>query len=208
MNARLRTLLSNYPQLEPCHPDIREAFEVLRDSYAANGKLLLCGNGGSAADADHISGELLKGFQSKRPLSRIDQDTIGDDLAPHLQQALPAIPLTAFNALATAYTNDVNAEYIYAQLVLGLGAPGDVLLGISTSGNAKNVRHALRVARAKHIRTIGLTGETGGAMREFCDTCIRVPSTETFRIQEYHLPVYHALCLMLEDHFFCGEADA
>lgn len=202
MHPRLQTLLENYPRLEVCAPDIRAAFETLRRCYRAGGKLLLCGNGGSASDADHISGELLKGFQSKRPLSDTDQTSIGPDLAAHLQQALPAIPLTAFSALSTAYTNDVDAEYIYAQLVLGLGKPGDVLLGLSTSGNAKNVRHAMRVARARGLKVLGLGGETGGAMRECCDVCIRVPSSETFRIQEYHLPIYHCLCLMLEDDFF------
>lgn len=202
MHKRLNLLLSNYPQLKPCVPDILAAYECLRESYASGGKLLLCGNGGSASDADHISGELLKGFQSTRPLSEADHQALGSDLASHLQQSLPAIPLTAFNALSTAYTNDVSAEYIYAQLVLGLGKPGDVLLGISTSGNAVNVGHALRVAKSRDVRTLGLTGETGGAMREHCDICIRVPSRETFRIQEYHLPIYHGLCLMLEDHFF------
>lgn len=207
MHLRIRTALENHPQLAPCVPDIESAFEHLRDSYAKGGKLLLCGNGGSAADSDHISGELLKGFQSKRPLPAADQQRIGADLAPHLQQALPAIPLTVFNALATAYTNDVDAEYIYAQLVLGLGKPGDCLLGISTSGNAKNVGHALRVARANGLVTLGLSGESGGAMRDLCDVIIRVPSSETFRIQEFHLPVYHALCLMLEDHFFSSDAD-
>lgn len=202
MNTRLDLLLSNYPQLEPCLPDILAAYECLRGSYASGGKLLLCGNGGSASDADHISGELLKGFQSTRPLSDADHEALGSDLASHLQQSLPAIPLTAFNALSTAYTNDVSAEYIYAQLVLGLGKPGDVLLGISTSGNAVNVGHALRVAKSRDVRTLGLTGETGGAMRGHCEICIRAPSRETFRIQEYHLPIYHCLCLMLEDTFF------
>jgi len=207
MSPRMETLLTHYPALSPCMEDIQTVFERLRDMYAAGGKLLICGNGGSAADADHISGELLKGFQSKRPLSETDQTRIGADLAPHLEQSLPAIPLTAFNALATAYTNDVNGDYIFAQLVLGLGQPGDALLAISTSGNARNVSHALRVARSKDLVTIGLSGETGGAMREHCDLMIRVPSRETFRIQELHLPIYHALCLMLEDHFFVSHAD-
>jgi D-sedoheptulose 7-phosphate isomerase len=207
MHPRIEILLTHYPALSPCLDDIQSVFEALRDMYAAGGKLLLCGNGGSAADADHISGELLKGFQSKRPLSDTDQTRIGADLAPHLEQALPAIPLTSFNALATAYTNDVNGEYIFAQLVLALGRPGDALLAISTSGNARNVGHALRVARSKGLVTLGLSGESGGGMREFCDLIIRVPSSETFRIQELHLPIYHALCLMLEDHFFESHAD-
>src|SRR5690606_1255554 len=136
ISPRITLLLSNYPQLETCVPDLQAAYACLRESYASGGKLLLCGNGGSASDADHISGELLKGFQSTRPLSKEDHLALGSDLASHLQQSLPAIPLTAFNALSTAYTNDVSAEYIYAQLVLGLGKAGDVLLGLSTSGNA------------------------------------------------------------------------
>lgn len=207
MNKRIALLLSNYPQLEVCVPDIQAAFEVLRAGYAAGNKLLLCGNGGSASDADHISGELLKGFQSTRPLSAAQKEAFGEELSVHLQQSLPAIPLTAFSALSTAYTNDVSAEYIYAQLTLGLGVPGDMMLGISTSGNAVNVGHALKVARGKEMKTLGLTGETGGAMKPICDICICVPSRETFRIQEYHLPIYHALCLMLEDHFFVKKGE-
>lgn len=206
MNPRLHTLLDHYPPLESCLPDIQALYQRLRDMYAAGGTLLICGNGGSAADADHISGELLKGFQSPRPLGEDDRQRIGADLAPHLQRALPAIPLPAFTALGTAYTNDVNAEHIYAQLVLGLGRPGDALLGISTSGNAQNVGYALRVARARGLHTLGLSGETGGTMGELCDIIVRVPSRETYRVQEYHLPIYHALCLMLEDHFFEAHA--
>jgi D-sedoheptulose 7-phosphate isomerase len=202
MSPRITLLLQNYPQLEVCVPDVLAAYELLLGVYRGGNKLLLCGNGGSASDADHISGELLKGFQSKRPLPSAERAALGEDLAAKLQQSLPAIPLTAFAALSTAYTNDVDAEYIYAQLTLGLGKPGDALLGLSTSGNARNVGHALRVARARGLRTLGMTGETGGAMRELCDVCIRVPSRETFRIQEYHLPIYHVLCLLLEDALF------
>lgn len=207
MNKRIDLLLSNFPRLESCVPEILSVFEILKDSYASGNKLLLCGNGGSASDADHISGELLKGFQSLRPLTAEQKEAFGSDLAPHLQQSLPAIPLTAFPALSTAYTNDVSAEYIYAQLTLGLGNPGDVLLGISTSGNAVNVGHALKVAKGRGMKTVGLSGQSGGAMKALCDVCICVPASETFRIQEYHLPVYHTLCLMLEDHFF-GEGCA
>lgn len=202
MSPRITLLLQHYPQLEVCVPDILAAHDLLLGVYRGGNKLLLCGNGGSASDADHISGELLKGFQSRRPLPSADRAALGEDLAAKLQQSLPAIPLTAFAALSTAYTNDVDAEYIYAQLTLGLGKAGDALLGLSTSGNARNVGHALRVARARGLRTLGMTGETGGAMRELCDVCIRVPSRETFRIQEYHLPIYHVLCLLLEDALF------
>lgn len=207
MNKRIEILIENYPQLDVCVSDILLAFETLRDAYTAGHKLLLCGNGGSAADADHISGELLKGFQSKRPLTDGEKNVLGEDLASNLQQSLPAIPLTAFAALSTAYTNDVTAEHIYAQLTLGLGQPGDVLWGLSTSGNAVNVGHAFKVAKGKGMKTLGLTGQTGGAMKPLCDVCICVPETETFRIQEYHLPIYHVLCLMLEDHFFLKEGE-
>ncbi|MCH8514288.1 MAG: SIS domain-containing protein [Kiritimatiellae bacterium] len=199
---RLETLLDHYPQLAPCATDITAAFQCLLEAYKRGNKLLLCGNGGSAADADHIAGELLKGFQSKRPLPSDLRERLGADLADNLQGSLPAIPLAAFTALGTAYLNDIDAVYTYAQLVYGLGKPGDVLLGISTSGNARNVGLAFRTARALGISTLGLSGETGGDMRPLCDICIRVPSRETYRIQEYHLPIYHTLCLMLEDDMF------
>jgi len=198
----LETLLENYPALIVCREQILTAFEIMRDSYAAGGKLLLCGNGGSASDADHIAGELLKGFQSRRPLPGPIREALGAGLADKLQGALPAIPLGNFTALNSAYLNDVDGEYTYAQLVYGLGKPGDALLGISTSGNARNVGHALRTARAMGVRTLGLSGESGGAMRELCDICICVPSRETYRVQEYHLPIYHCLCLLLEQAFF------
>ncbi len=202
MHSRIELLLENYPQLAPCVSDIEAAFAMLRDCYAGGNKVLLCGNGGSASDADHISGELLKGFQSKRPLTAEQIEAFGPELAASLQQSLPAIPLTSFAALSTAYTNDVTAEHIYAQLTLGLGNPGDVLWGLSTSGNAVNVGHALKVGRGKGMPTLWMSGASGGAMKALCDVCICVPSSETFRIQEYHLPIYHVLCLMLEDHFY------
>ncbi len=202
MSARIQLLLENYPQLAPCADDLQGAFGLLHRCYDQGGKLLLCGNGGSASDADHIAGELLKGFQSKRPLPPDEREMLGEGIAAKLQRALPAIPLTSFPALASAYGNDVDGEYTYAQLVYGLGRPGDALLGLSTSGNARNVGFALQVARARGLATIGLSGESGGAMAALCDVCIRVPSRETFRIQEYHLPIYHTLCLMLEDAFY------
>ena len=205
MNPRLEDLLTYYPRLESCGESIQKTFACLRDVYAAGGKLLICGNGGSAADADHISGELLKGFQSGRTLSPDLRERLGEGLADRLQGSLPAIPLTQFAALNTAYTNDVDAQYGYAQLTLGLGKPGDALLGISTSGNARNVLYAMRTARAAGLHTLGLSGESGGELREACDICIRVPSSETYRVQEYHLPIYHCLCLMIEDHFFADS---
>jgi len=204
-SPRLSILLENYPALSVCRSDIEEAFSLLRDMYGKGHKVLLCGNGGSASDSDHISGELLKGFQSLRPLTSEQREALDPELAENLQQSLPAIPLTSFPALSSAYQNDMSAEYTYAQLTLGLGQKGDVLWGISTSGNAVNVGYALQVARSKGIRTLGLTGETGGKMKEWCDVCIQVPSRDTARIQELHLPIYHCLCLMLEDAFFPKE---
>ena len=159
---------------------------------------------GSAADADHISGELLKGFCSKRPLKPAARERLGEALAAELQDALPAIPLHSLGAINTAWLNDCNPYYGYAQLVWGLGREGDALLGISTSGNSKNVGFAMETARGKGLTTIGLSGADGGRLKTLADVCIRVPATETFKIQELHLPVYHAICLELEDIFF-GE---
>lgn len=198
----LKECLARYPVLERCRPSIESAFYSIKHSFDEGGQLLLCGNGGSAADADHISGELLKGFDHPRPISREWIQKLGPGLASHLQGALPAIPFTAFNALATAYGNDCDGEYTFAQLTWGLGRAGDALLAITTSGNSRNVLLAIEVARAKGIRTIGLTGKTGGKLKDTVDTCICVPETEVHKIQELHLPVYHALCLMLENVFF------
>lgn len=202
MSSHLALLLQRCPALEPILPDVKKAFEIISASYEKKGSLYLCGNGGSAADCEHWSGELLKGFCQKRPLSLADQEKLTPELASKLQGSLPAIPLTGFLGLATAFANDVDPQMIYAQLLWGLGKPTDTLVAISTSGNALNVRYALEVARAKGIQTIGLSGKTGGAMKPLCDLCICVPETETYRIQEYHLPIYHCLCLMLEEKFF------
>lgn len=205
----LLRLVNKYPELEACIPDIVRAFELLADSYRSGGKLLVCGNGGSSADSDHIVGELMKGFMSKRPLPQQRRDELsaafpedGAYLADHLQGALPAISLTSSTALISAYANDVAADMVYAQQVYGYGRREDVLLGISTSGNSANVIRALQVARARGLATIGLTGEHGGRMRELCDVAIRVPWGVTPDIQERHLPIYHALCILLEDEFF------
>jgi D-sedoheptulose 7-phosphate isomerase len=207
----LDVLQTRYADLEPCIPAIRAACEMLRETFAAGGKLLICGNGGSAADSEHIVGELMKGFQSKRPVS----DTLRDKLMQHnsergayiadrLQGALPAIALSSHTALVTAISNDVAADMIFAQQVYGYGTAGDTLLGISTSGNAESVINALHVARTLGLHTMGLTGQSGGKMRELCDIAICVPFTDTAEIQERHLPIYHALCIMLEQEFFDG----
>lgn len=200
--ARLDECIARYPQLKVCREDIASAFKHLVDIYANGNKLLICGNGGSAADADHISGELLKGFGHPRPLAKEWVERLGEPLAKNLQGALPTIPLTIFNALGTAYNNDCDAKYTFAQLTWGLGKSGDALLAISTSGNSENVLLAIDVAKAKGILTIGLTGKTGGKLKDRVDICICAPATEVFKIQELHLPIYHTLCFMLEERFF------
>ena len=185
---------------------MRKAYELLEACYEQGGKLLIAGNGGSCADAEHIVGELMKGFVKRREVSdsfaeclRNADEVRGAELAKKLQGGLPAIALTG---LSTAYLNDVDGDLIFAQQTYGYGRPGDVLIGISTSGNAKNVMYAMTVAKALGMKTIGLTGKDGGALKREADVSVVVPETETFKIQELHLPVYHALCLMLEERFF------
>jgi len=202
MHHRLETLIQRYPPLAGCAGDIAAAYLLLEQSFRAGGKLLLCGNGGSASDSDHIAGELLKGFGHARTLPAADEAKLGLELASNLQGALPAIPLAQLVALGTAYSNDCDAAYAFAQLVWGLGKTGDALLAITTSGNSANVLHAADVARVKGVKVIGLTGATGGKLKAKCDACIGVPETETFKVQEFHLPIYHCLCLMLEETFF------
>ncbi len=202
MHHRLQTLIERYPPLQGCAGDIAAAVQTLETSYRSGGKLLLCGNGGSAADSDHIAGELLKGFGHSRPLPVEDVKKLGVDLAKNLQGALAAIPLPQLTGLVSAFSNDCDPKYVYAQLTWGLGRPGDVLLAITTSGNSANVLHAADAAKARGMKVIGLTGATGGKLKDKCDLCIRVPATETFKIQEFHLPVYHCICLMVEETFF------
>jgi len=203
------SLFTQYPALTVCQDAIEQAFLILQACYQNKGKLLVCGNGGSAADAEHIVGELMKGFMLKRPLSteqRAKLTTLfpadGDYLADHLQGALPAIALTGQLALSTAFLNDVAGDMVFAQQVYGYAQPTDALLAISTSGNSKNVLNAIKVAKALGVKTIGLTGQQGGQMNKLCDVVVRVPAGEVYVIQEYHLPVYHTLCRMLEVEFF------
>lgn len=199
--------LDRYPILTPCRPEIRRAEQALIRCFESGGKLLLCGNGGSAADCDHIVGELMKGFLKRRsPDSALKEKLMEagmeEDKASHLQMGLPAISLTSATALNTAFCNDVDPELLFAQHLMGLGKPGDVLLCISTSGNAKNVTCAAMTARALGLTVIGLTGRTGGRLNALSDICIRVPEDETYKVQELHLPVYHYLCAQAEAHFF------
>jgi D-sedoheptulose 7-phosphate isomerase len=205
----LEALITKYPELNECVPSIIEAFEFLKVTYHQGGKVLICGNGGSASDSEHIVGELMKGFMSKRPLSNERRQQFlqhfpeeGNFLANHLQGALPAISLVSHSALITAYANDVSAEMIFAQQVYGYGKSGDTVVGLSTSGNSANVVRAMQVAKVLGLRTIGLTGRSGGKLNELCDVTIRVPWERTPDIQERHLPIYHTLCIMLEEEFF------
>lgn len=203
----LEHLYINFPVLNKLSKEIEESLQILLASYRNGKKLLVCGNGGSAADSEHIVGELMKGFRMERPITknlreRLEKEYKGEQLADYLQEALPAIALTSHSALTTAIGNDVSAEVIFAQQVLGYGSEGDVLLGITTSGNSSNVVNSIKVARVLGMRTIGFTGAGGGTLLELCDVTIAVPEKETYRIQELHLPVYHALCAMVENEMF------
>ena len=205
----LKELMERYPVLMPVKEDIFKTYEILRDAFLQDGTLLIAGNGGSCADSEHIVGELMKGFVKKRLVSaeieaalKTVDPQMGAELSEKLQQGLPAIALTGHAGLTTAFMNDVDGSMTYAEQVLGYGKEGDVFLGISTSGNSKNVLYAAVTAKAKGLKVIGLLGRDGGRIRGYSDTAIVVPEQETFKIQELHLPVYHALCLMLEEYFF------
>lgn len=205
----LNELCNRYPALEICREDIEKAIQTLIAHYERKGKLMICGNGGSCADSDHIVGELMKGFLKKRPLSpaakaamQSNCPTISEGLLGKLQGGLPAISLPAITALGSAFCNDVDPALVYAQGVLALGQGEDVLLCLSTSGNAENVFYAAQTAKALGLTVIGMTGKTGGKLKDIADICICVPETETFKVQELHLPVYHYLCAAVEAHFF------
>ena len=209
MNKHLDSLIQRYPDLAPLRHDLEKAFNLWYGSFASEGKTLICGNGGSAADSEHIVGELMKGFVRKRPVGadfiKEAASQFGDHgnyLASHLQGALPALSLSSHQSLLTAYGNDVAFDMAYAQQVYGYGKPGDVLVALSTSGNAENVINAAQVARLRSLVVIGFTGSRGGALASLCDVAIRVPDHETYRIQERHQAIYHTLCIMLEEAFF------
>lgn len=206
---QLDLLIERYPVLESARQSILNAYLLLKESYQNGGKLLIAGNGGSAADAEHIAGELMKGFRlPRKPDSEFagklitENKELGTVLAENLQGALPTIALDGHVALTTAYMNDVEPLLCFAQQVNGYGKTGDVFLGISTSGNSKNVLYAATTAHAKGMKVIGLTGVRNSKLEQMSDVCIKVPQTETYMIQELHLPVYHCLCLMLETAFF------
>ncbi len=205
----LEELVSRYPALEPVKGSIEEVYHILRDCFASGHKLLVAGNGGSAADSEHIVGELMKGFVKRRPVSgemakKLEEadPEAGAALAGKLQGGLPSIALTGHPGLSTAFLNDVDGLMVYAQQVWGYGQEGDVFLGISTSGNAANIHYAAVAARALGMKVVGLTGKDGGKLGRYADKAVIVPEQETYKIQELHLPIYHALCLMLEESFF------
>lgn len=209
MHEQLEVLIKRYPDLRDCALDLQQAFELWKESFVMGHKTLVCGNGGSAADSEHIVGELMKGFLQKRPVEegffRAAENLFAEHgryLANHLQGALPAISLASQVSLLTAFGNDVTFDMIYAQQVYGYGQSGDVLVALSTSGNALNVLHAAQVAKLRGLKVLGFTGSSGGRLREVCDVIIRVPDSETYRIQECHLAIYHTLCSMLEEEFW------
>ena len=211
LQKHIDLLMKRYPELKNVEQDIINGYLIMQESYENGGKLLVVGNGGSAADSEHIVGELMKGFKMARKSSEeyaeklIDAEPeLGKILAENLQGALPAIALDGHLALSTAYMNDCDPLLCFAQQVNGFGKEGDVFLGISTSGNSKNVLYAATVARAKGMKVIGLTGQKDSKLSAYADATIKAPSTETYMIQELHLPIYHCWCLMLENYFF-GE---
>lgn len=197
-------IFQRYPALSECREDMYTALNILRDCVRNGGKILLCGNGGSAADCDHIAGELLKGFLKKRPLSAEEKAAWTDEswIADKLQKGICAINLSGIAATMTAVINDTDPQLIYAQLVQAMGRPGDVFVGISTSGGAKNVRYGAMTAQKLGMQIISLTGKKESPLSALADGAIRVPAQETYMVQEYHLPIYHWLCAMLEDEFF------
>lgn len=200
-------LFEKYPALETSKNDIIDAIEEITSCYSNKGKLLLCGNGGSCADADHIVSELMKSFEKKRPLDfelekNLNATQRGKYISEKLQNALPAISLNAHSSLYSAISNDIDSSLVFAQQIVGYGNPGDILIAISTSGNSQNVIDAAITAKAKGLKVVGLTGESGGEIKEFCDITIRVPSSSTPEIQELHLPVYHTICKYIENKFF------
>lgn len=202
----IKNMTQRYPSLSSVEGEVRRAVDMLEQCYRNGGKILLCGNGGSAADCEHIAGELLKGFLSmRRPcegeLEKLTSE-LGAEKAEILQRGIPAIPLVSFSGAISAFANDVSAELVYSQLVYALGRPSDVLIGLSTSGNSKNVVLAFKTARAMGLSTIALTGEAGGALSDLADVAIKVPERETYKVQELHLPVYHAICAELEARLF------
>lgn len=209
MNALLKELMERYPSLGECRADIERAGDLMMETYRAGGKIMVCGNGGSCADSDHIVGELMKGFLQLRPIKGDERATLaqaigedGEDVVSKLQGGIPAISLPAQAAVLSAFANDVDASLVYAQLVYGYARKGDLLIALSTSGNSKNVVSAAKVAKAVGISTLALTGSRESKLSNLSDCTVRVPETETFKVQELHLPIYHYLCAYMENEIF------
>lgn len=188
-----------YPELECCKNDIEKALQLMIETYKNNGKILVCGNGGSASDSEHIVGELMKGFLLKR---EVTDERHSQEMRENLQGALPAISLNSQIALMTAFNNDLNPDFVFAQQVYGYAKENDLLIGISTSGNSENVLNAVKVANSMGVKSIVLTGKDGGKLKSLATVSVCVPADETYKIQEYHLPVYHYLCAKVEEEFF------
>lgn len=195
----MENLLNRYPSLENCKTDIEKAFNLILDTYKKGGKVIVCGNGGSAADSEHIVGELMKGFMLKRPVT---DKRIPEYLRKGLQGSLPAISLPSQSAILSAFINDVEPEMMYAQLVFGYAKENDMVIGLSTSGNSKNIVNAIEVAKCIGVKTLSMTGKMESKLSELSDVTIKVPENETYKVQELHLPVYHYLCAAVEKSMF------
>ena len=195
----MQELLRRYPNLKECENSIEDALKLMIDTYKNGGKVLVCGNGGSAADSEHIVGELMKGFLKKRPVT---DERIPEELRKNLQGGFPAISLPSQCSILSAFINDVEPEMMYAQLVYGYANANDLIIGLSTSGNSKNVVNAIKVAKCIGAKTLSLTGKMESKMSEISDVTIRVPESETYKVQELHLPVYHYLCAKNEEYFY------
>ncbi|MEA1876087.1 MAG: SIS domain-containing protein [Bacteroidota bacterium] len=205
-------LINRYPELESCKEDVEHAIQAIIKCYSNNGKLLICGNGGSCADADHMVGELMKSFEKQRPIDNKLRNSLlsvsnerGKSIAGRLQMALPAISLNAHASLYSAIANDIDAEIVFAQQIAGYGEKGDVLIAISTSGNSQNIIDAAITAKALGLTVIALTGQNGGKMKQYCDIAVCVPADNTAAVQEFHLPVYHTICRIVENRFFLSK---
>ena len=201
----VENMVERYPELTACKNEVALAIDAVVECYNNGGKVLIIGNGGSAADAEHISGELLKGFLSKRPVTGAELSALSAELgdaAEKLQRGIPAVPLTSLSAALSAFANDVDPELVFAQLVFALGKENDLVVGLSTSGNSKNVVKALEVAKALGIRTVAMTGASGGVLADIADVTVKAPVAETYKVQEYHLPIYHAICAEAERLIF------
>lgn len=199
MSDNMNDFYKRYPELECCKDDIEKALQLMIETYKNNGKILVCGNGGSASDSEHIVGELMKGFLLKR---QVTDERLSQEMRENLQGALPAISLNSQTALMTAFNNDLNPDFVFAQQVYGYAKANDLLIGISTSGNSENVLNAVKVANSMGVKSIVLTGKDGGKLKNLATVSICVPANETYKIQEYHLPVYHYLCAKVEQEFF------